>query len=344
MTIQPAVAWGGNPRLQTSNCEAPDEARPSKLTRAMNAMEWLGAVTNGDADIALVGAPISRCSISPSQAHLTPAAFRRSLARFATWDGDRGIDLEELRIRDLGDAVSDQDDADPRAAHGRIAIKVAEALRVAPVVVVIGGDNSVTQAAMGGAAQGDLSSDWGLLTLDAHHDVRPYPDGSTNGSPVRELIDRGLPPTRIAQIGAHGFANSREHSEWVTDQGVWVRRATQVRTRGIVTVLDDALGALGDAGAERLWVDLDVDVLDRAFAPACPASMPGGLHPNDAVEAAFRLGTNRRVTGFDLTEVDASVDTAGMTVRIMAAIFLSFCSGVIERQRRKLAAEAVAPA
>ena len=232
----------------------------------------------------------------------------------------------------------------PRDAHARIGAKVAEALTVAPVVVVIGGDNSVTQAAMRGAAAGTLGTDWGLLTLDAHHDVREYPDGSTNGSPVRELIDLGLPGYRVAQIGAHGFANSRVHSEWVAEHDLWVRRASQVRTRGIVTVLDDALGALNDSGAERLWVDLDVDVLDRAFAPACPASMPGGLHPNDVVEAAFRLGANRRVVGLDLTEVDAGVDTAGMTVRLMAAIFLSFCSGLIERQRRKAAAEPVVPA
>jgi len=74
-------------------------------------------------------------------------------------------------------------------------------------------------------------------------------------------------------------------------------------------------------------------VLDRAFAPACPASMPGGLAPSHLQEAAFLLGRDPRVEAVDLVEVDAEADVGGITVRTMASVFLAFCAGCAERMR-----------
>jgi formiminoglutamase len=150
---------------------------------------------------------------------------------------------------------------------------------------------------------------------------------------VRDLYLAGLPGRRVAQVGLHGFANAREHHDWARDQGVHMRRATQVREGGITSVLESALTALERNGARRVYVDIDMDVLDRAHAPACPASMPGGLTPADLQEAAFLLGTDARVCGLDFTEVDAAADLNGMTVRTMASLFLTFCAGMCHRLR-----------
>jgi formiminoglutamase len=86
------------------------------------------------------------------------------------------------------------------------------------------------------------------------------------------------------------------------------------------------------AGARRIYVDFDVDVVDRAFAPACPASMPGGMTPAEASDAASYAGSQPDVVAFDLTEVDATQDVAGMTLRLMGQLFMSFCSGVVSRE------------
>ena len=62
--------------------------------------------------------------------------------------------------------------------------------------------------------EADLAG-WGLLTLDAHHDVRPYRPGPPgNGSPVRALIDAGLQGANVVQVGIHGFSNSPLHRAW----------------------------------------------------------------------------------------------------------------------------------
>jgi formiminoglutamase len=305
----------------------------------VNAREWLAAgAAGGGAHLAVLGAPLARASISPSQAQLTPAAFRSALSRFSTHDGDHGVDLEELAVVDLGDVEGDLGDADAAAAHARLEHAVAAAARTAPVVAVIGGDNSLTRPAMLGLAGDALGEDWGLLTLDAHHDVRPPLDGPRNGTPVRDLIELGLPGERVAQVGIHGFANAADHVRWARERGVHVRRAAEVRSSGMPRLLDEVLDVLERHGARRLYVDIDMDVLDRGFAPACPASMPGGLAPHQLQEAAHLLGAEPRVIAVDLTEVDAAADVAGVTVRCMASIFLAFCSGMVQRRRAIAAA------
>jgi formiminoglutamase len=178
---------------------------------------------------------------------------------------------------------------------------------------------------------------WGLLTLDAHHDCRPFDEGSRNGTPVRELIAAGLPGSRVAQIGIHPLGNAREHADWARAQGIHIFPLGAVRERGMDAVVAAALSALASAGVEQVYVDFDIDVVDRAFAPACPASLPGGLRPEDLLRAAFLLGAEPRVAAADIAEVDASADVNGMTVRLAAATFLNFSAGLASRGRRTVA-------
>jgi len=300
----------------------------------VNAQEWLAHGNGVPADVVVLGAPISKASISPSNAWSTPPAVRAALARFPTWDAEHDTDLGDLTVRDLGDVEGDRDDPDARDAHARIQAAVTEAARRGRCVAVIGGDNSLTRPAMHGlvAAHG---GDWGLLTLDAHHDCRPLDGGPRNGTPVRELIEAGLPGERVAQVGIHPFGNAREQAEWAHARHVHVYPVAQVRKAGIDTTLATALSALVRSGASRIYVDVDVDVVDRAFAPACPASMPGGLLPAELLRAVHTLGRNPRVAGIDITEVDAEADVAGVTVRLAAAALLAFCSGVAGRPKSR---------
>ena len=95
----------------------------------------------------------------------------------------------------------------------------------------------------------------------------------------------------------------------------------------------DLFARLRGEGVRDIYVDIDIDVLDRAFAPACPASMPGGLWPTDLQEAAYKLGADSSVRAVDFVEVDAAADLAGITLRLTASIFLAFCAGLTRRPR-----------
>jgi len=85
-------------------------------------------------------------------------------------------------------------------------------------------------------------------------------------------------------------------------------------------------------GCDRVYVDVDIDVLDRAFAPACPGARPGGLSVRQLAEAVRLCSIRPEVTAFDFVEVDAEADVGFQTLDVMAHLFLTAVAGFAARQ------------
>jgi len=278
-----------------------------------------------ETELAVLGVPLSVTSITqPAGAHETPAAIRRRLAVLSTYHSERDVDVGELAAVDFGDL-------DLQPSNKEIASATSEVVREAPMAVLLGGDNAVTYPALLGMA-GEGLEGWGLVTLDAHHDVRTYEGRPGNGSPVRALIDAGLPGNQVVQVGIAGFANSVAYRRWCDEVGIDVVTAAEVRFGTIEDVLVEAFERLA-MSVDHVYVDLDVDVLDSAFAPACPGARPGGLFPGELLAAAFLAGRNPRVRAIDIVEVDASRDIAERTVDVAALCLLNAAAGLHERLR-----------
>ena len=269
----------------------------------------------------LVGVPLSRTSISPSGAHTTPAAVRAALRRFATFHAGLDVDLESIGVRDHGDL-------DVADLSGDQALRAVDAglasLAGADLVVLLGGDNALTRPALRTLLP-DLAT-VGLLTLDAHHDVRAFHDGPTNGTPVRGLIQDGLAGPHVVQIGIGDLTNSRAYRTWCDERGVRVVSVTEARAEGVGAVVRRELDRLAQT-CSSIYVDLDVDVVDRAFVPGCPGARPGGLAGHELLAAAVEAGRHPRVRGVDIVEVDATADPTGVTVDLATMCLLSVASG-----------------
>jgi formiminoglutamase len=275
--------------------------------------------------LAVLGAPLHLGSVTPGRCDLAPEAIRQALARYSTFDAEPGTDLRTLAASDLGDL--DVAGSRPEEALAPLSDAVRSALTAADVVAVLGGDNSITRPGCIGAAQ---SLDrLGLLTLDAHHDLRDL-DGLSNGNPVRALLADGLPGENIVQIGIAPFANSAAYARIARDAGITVVTVDTVRARGVEACVREALSYLGER-AELIYVDLDIDVLDRAFAPGAPGSRPGGLSTSELFRAARLSGEHPNVAAMDVVEVDPALDIGDLTVLAAARCLLSFASGVVER-------------
>ena len=259
---------------------------------------WPTPIVGVRADIAFVGVPTFARSLSPTHAHETPNAVRDALRRYS---------LEtELTVVDAGDLLQ----------------VPAIAAIDASLLVAVGGDNSATVP----VARARKAA--GLVTLDAHYDLR---DGSSNGSPVRELVESGIPGSRIVQVGIEPFANSRAYAERAAGLGITVVFRDELRRRPMEDVMAEALSIAG-AGGGAVHVDLDVDVCDRSVAPACPASVPGGISALELRTAARVAGGHPSVGSIDLVEVDSTADTAdGRTVRLVALCVLEAIAGFGER-------------
>ncbi|MFP5310087.1 MAG: arginase family protein [Actinomycetes bacterium] len=276
--------------------------------------------------VEVLGVPCSVGSISPSEAWRTPPAVRQALARLSPYDPTTGTDLPgAVHLTDLGDL----DVADlPLEEALQVVADAAGALVRDALTVAVGGDNAITRPLVRGRCGPDLSR-VGLLTLDAHHDVRHLDDGPRNGTPVRGLLADGLPGGNVVQVGIGAFTNSAAYAAWCRDAGITTVTAAEVHARGVDAVLDDALAHL--AGCDVVAVDLDVDVLDVAFAPACPGARPGGLTPTQLFDVARRVGADPRVAVVDLVEVDAAADHDGRTVMATAMALLAVLAGVARR-------------
>ena len=266
------------------------------------AAEWLASDRAGGLVVAAM--PISEHAVTSSAAYdRAPGAVRSRLAKLSSFHGERGIDLRDVPVVDRGDSGV------PTALDG-------------PLTIVLGGHNAVTFHVLSAAE--DLPS-WGLLTLDAHHDVRSYRAGAVgNGSPVRALIDAGLPGANVVQVGIHGFSNAAADRQWCLDQGV-----TVIGPDGIGQVVEQ-LDRLANR-CDRVYVDFDIDVLDRAFAPGCPGARPGGITPRQLFEAAFAAGAHRSVNAVDVVEVDPASDVAHITVDAAALTLLNVAAGFSTR-------------
>jgi len=289
-------------------------------------------------DLAILGVPAWRTSLSPTSAHETPAAIRAALERYSPAlmpdrrpAVDRGIgaeasgpvDLAALGFADVGD-IDEPDGADGEA---RTIAAVSSALERASALIALGGDNSVTVATALGAWGDDLARA-GLVTIDAHYDLR---DGVSNGSPVRRLVEAGLDPRRIVQIGIADFANSAAYARRAADLGITVIHRDELHGRDLAGVMSEAIEIAGAAGGP-VHLDVDVDACDRSVAPGCPASVPGGLAAWELRALVRAAGSDPRVRTADLVEIDATADAAdGRTVRLAALCVLEFAAGILAR-------------
>jgi formiminoglutamase len=244
--------------------------------------------------------------------------------RYSTFAGGRRIDISQLSAVDLGD-VEDPDGPDGEA---RVSAAVGGARERHELLIALGGDNSITYPLVRGVFGGDLAG-CGLITFDAHHDLR---DGETNGSPVRRLVEAGLPGANIVQIGIADFSNSAAYAARAIEYGITVIHRSELQRREPAEIVAQALEIAGRDGRE-VFVDVDVDVCDRAEAPACPAAAPGGVSADELRRMVFVAAQDPRVRGMDITEIDAAADAPDQrTVRLGALLVFEAAAGACARR------------
>ena len=264
-------------------------------------------ITNdGAADVALVGAPMEAGSVTPGRCDLAPETIRQTLRRFSTYDVVRGSELT-LRLADVGDAsVRGIMPADGYAA---IVEQVRRCTAAHGLTILLGGNNAVTRPAAHGL--GVPLAEVGLITLDAHFDLRDTDQGLLNGNPVRALLEDGLPGANICQIGLAPFANTAKMHAIALKAGIGVIPIAEVKRLGMVAVLEAALARLAHCPA--IMVDFDIDVIDRSQCPGAPGARPGGMKVDMFFAAARFLAAEPKVKLVDLTEFDPSLDASDIT-------------------------------
>ena len=277
----------------------------------------LVSAAHQNAPVGLVGAPLAAGSVTPGRCDLAPALLRQTLRRIGRYDVETCRELA-TPVLDRGDVALG--DRSIEQATPLIREAVAESAAAHALTLMVGGNNAVTRPGLLGLG-GELA-EIGLITLDAHFDMRDLGQGLGNGNPVRALIEDGLPGANIAQVGLAGFANSRQMHDDAIEAGNLAITVGDVRRDGIAHALTQALDHV--AHCDALVIDCDIDVIDRAQFPAAPGARPGGMAAHDFFHAVRRLASDPRVRLIDLTEWDPPLDPSDLSA-LTAARWVAEC-------------------
>ncbi|MEN1934152.1 formimidoylglutamase [Paenibacillus sp. 102] len=273
---------------------------------------------------ALIGAPLSKPSISHSGACFAPKTIRTMLDAYSTYAITEEHDMKESVLYDCGDITMHVTDI--KESHARIAKTLSHLTKVNPqmVSIVLGGDHSISFPSISGFASS--KGKVGIIQFDAHHDLRNLEDGGpSNGTPFRSLLENDvITGKQLVQIGIRNFSNARTYHEYAKEHGVTVYTMKNVRERAIRDVITESIEILRRQGVTAIYVSVDMDVLDQAFAPGCPAIGPGGMDSTTLLDAITVLGQEPLVQGMDIVEIDPTLDFRDMTSRVAAQVIMSF--------------------
>lgn len=281
---------------------------------------WQGEEVTG---LGMIGLPLSKPSISQSGASLAPDAIRKSLSSYSSYAIEEEIDLSSHIVFDLGDVAMHVTDL--LESHNRIEKTLSAIYKQHPRLtpIILGGDHSVSCPSIKAFAR--HKGKVGVIQFDAHHDLRNLEDGGpSNGTPFRGLIETGaIEGKHLYQIGIRNFSNGKMYHDYAIENGVHVYTMKDVREKSIIHILDECLQGL-QGKVDTIYISLDMDVLDQAFAPGCPAIGPGGMDSDTLLRAIQYLGTKEEVQALDIVEIDPTLDIRDMTSRVAAHVILNF--------------------
>ena len=282
------------------------------------------------ADVAIVGAPTDDLVSDRPGARFGPRAIRAASCPPGP-HLEAGIDaFAELRVVDFGDAAVVP--ADPERTHAEIERTVAQVAAAGVVPIVLGGDHSITEANV--RAVSARPGQVGLVHFDTHTDTGTEVFGveRSHGTPMYRLVRDGhVARSRYVQIGLRGYWPGEAEFAWQREHGITAFFMHDVRELGIREVVERAVAAVGEG---PVFLTVDVDVLDPAFAPGTGTPEPGGMTSGDLLWAARELASRLDLVGMDVVEViPTAVGSADVTALVADRIVREALTGMALRRR-----------
>jgi agmatinase len=281
-------------------------------------------------DAAIVGAPMDDLVSDRPGARLAPRAIRGASSPPGP-HLEVGVDaFSALRIVDFGDAPVIP--ADPGVSHAAIEATVGQVVAAGVLPVVLGGDHSITEPSVRAvaAAHGPV----GMVHFDTHTDTGKEVFGveRSHGTFIRRLVDAGqLDGARYAQIGLRGYWPGEAEFAWQAEHGITSFFMHDVRDLGIREVVRRAIEAVGGG---RVYLTVDVDVLDPAFVPGTGTPEPGGMTAVDLLLAVRTVAAELDLVGADVVEViPTTVGTNDYSALVAERVVRETLTGIALRRR-----------
>ncbi len=295
----------------------------------------------GEVDIAIMGAPIDLGTAQRGTSY-APGLIRVG-EPLAFW-GDfipnahpTVGDIDPMRIFnvvDYGDAVIDpfSNERSILSVHHR----VTGIVEAGAVPFVVGGDHSLMYPDVVAVTDFYGKGKVAVVHFDAHYDATALAFGHylTHGGPVRRLIDEGHVPGELFwQIGLNSAKPDGKDLTWMRQNNIRFRYMHEIDRKGWREVLTEVLEEVAASGIENVYISLDTDVLEPAFAPGMGTPEPGGMTIRELFPMLRGIAAATNVVGLEIVEVNPIVDTTYRSRQVAVRAMREMLTGMAMRKQ-----------
>jgi agmatinase len=266
------------------------------------------------ADYVILGVPFDVTSTYRTGARFGPLVIREASLNLETYSFRTSLDVEKLKLHDLGDLhVTSETDETLK----RLTLVVKDVIGTRKIPVIIGGEHTITLGAVKG-----LDTVAAVISFDAHLDLRnEYMNLKTSHTTFMRRINEQANPHSIIEIGTRAVC--QEELSYAKKAGVKFFTTQQIRKDGAQKTVSSVKKTLADC--KSIYLTIDMDVFDPAFAPAVQNPEPDGL----STEVFFDLLEglcDDRITALDLVEVAPHYDSGGTAALAAKTLFEALCN------------------
>ncbi len=262
-------------------------------------------------DLSIMGVPFDG-AVSGSRGAAEAPSRLRELSKRCSPFSDEGRDLRNLAIYDRGDVPYKHDWV---SYYAEVEKQALELFQAGTLPLFLGGDHSVTIPLSSAFARHYHPEPVGMVHFDAHSDLMDvYQDQKwSHACPQRRFLEQdNTSPKNMFLVGIREF-EAEEVDFWKNNPDLGLVTARRYYRDGHEAVINEMVSAM--EGVEAVYLSIDIDILDPAYAPGTGTPQAGGLSTRELIELVWDSMTRLPVKAVDLVEVAPPVDISDLTSR-----------------------------
>lgn len=270
------------------------------------------------AKYAILGVPFDVTSTYRTGARFAPTAIRQASLNIETYSLRSNYNTEKLPLSDLGDLHIS---SNPQKTINTLKLVAQDIFNMKKIPVAIGGEHTITLGLLKGL--GSKNKKTAIVSFDAHLDLRKEFLGlNLSHTTFMRLVNETIKPAKIIEVGTRAIC--KEELEYSKKSGIEFITSNQMRKKEPTNIAQEIKNKL--SSFENVYLSIDMDVLDPAFAPGVQNPEPEGIQTHTLLDILCSI-CDKRIIGFDVVEVTPIYDS-GLTAITASKIILELLSQI----------------
>ncbi|MCR6111837.1 agmatinase family protein [Bacillus sp. A301a_S52] len=296
--------------------------------------QWLSECWNkknqSDIQFGFLQIPFDHAVSHRPGTRIGPSSILEVLKSYSLYCADKRVSLESCNFMDLGsvDIVHSFSET-----YSNIENSVLQ-VNKETLPIFLGGDHSITDPIFRGFIKRSRKklNKIGLILFDSHFDYREPRKGKEHSGHWLKTLEDVIDYANLAIIGVNAPIYSEKYLNELESKGSLIFTSYDVRRLGREQVIQQVLKHLKKC--EEIYISVDIDAIDQAFAPGTSVPNSNGLYPFEVFDSLFEIARTAPVGGLDVVEVSPWFDqNANFTPQVAAQIIFNFMAGIAQKQK-----------